>query len=477
MAPPPDALAHSKARRGADVAAEPGSFRDPDSRVFRDGDRILRVLSERGLADWERLAATKFFADAQANGTIVSTERVADSEAPEGFAASAVLEHERVPFVSYPYEWPFSMLKDAAALQLELLRAALAEDMIAKDSSPYNVQWRGASPVFIDVGSFEELREGEPWAGYRQFCCLNLYPLMLQAYTGLAFQPWLRGSLEGIQPAEARAVMRGRRVFRRGVLAHVALHARLERRESDRDTRTEVKRAGFRKELIDANAARLERLVKRLDWGAGETAWSDYGDRAHYEASELERKDRFVREACSSRERELAWDLGCNDGRYSRIAAEHSRYVVAVDGDHATAEALYRSLRDEGERRILPLVMDLADPSPARGWAGLERGRLENRGRPDLVLCLALIHHLSIAANVPLAQVVDWLAGLGGTLVVEFAGRDDPMVERLLARKRDDAHPDYETANFERELRRRFEVARRDELGTRTLYEARPRGG
>ena len=458
-----------------EAAADPGSFRDPDSRVFRQGGRVFRALSEAGLADWERLAATRFFATAQAEGRIVHTERLSTGPEHPGFEAAATLEHEPLPFVSYPYEWPFSMLRDAALLQLELLRGALAEDMIPKDASPYNVQWRGASPVFIDLGSFERLREGEPWAGDRQFCCLYLYPLMLQAYAGLAFQPWLRGSLEGIEPAEARTVLRGRRLFRHGVLAHVALHARLERRESDRDTRTEVKRAGFRKELIDANAARLERLVEGLDWGGAETAWSEYGERSHYEPPELERKDRFVRDACAAGDWGLAWDLGCNDGRYSRIAADHARFVVALDGDHATVETLYRSLRSAGELRILPLVMNLADPSPARGWRGLERGRLEDRGRPDLVLCLALIHHLSIAANIPLAEVLDWLASLGGVLVIEFAGRDDPMVKRLLARKRDDSHPDYDTARFEAELATRFEVVRREELATRTLYEARPR--
>ena len=462
------------------LVAESGSFRDPDSRVFRDGNDILRALSARGLEDWEHLTGTTFFAQMQGDGRIVATERLDDPQAvpDDDFPAAATLRHERIPFVSYPYEWTFSMLREAALLELELLRAALAEDMILKDASPYNVQWRGSRPVFIDVGSFERLGEGEPWAGYRQFCSLFLYPLMLQAYAGLAFQPWLRGSLEGIEPAEARAVLRGRRLFRRGVMSHVALHARLERREGDRDTRSELKRAGFRKELIEANATGLTKLVRRLSWGASETAWSGYGERAHYEAGELESKDRFVREACASREPELAWDLGCNDGRYSRMAAEQGAYVVAVDGDHASVDALFRDLRDAGDDRILPLVMDLADPSPARGWRGVERARLEDRGRPDLVLCLALIHHLSIAANVPLAEVVDWLASLGGVLVVEFATREDAMVQRLLSRKKGDAHPDYRPEVFEAALSKRFDIVRREglELGTRTLYEAHPRG-
>lgn len=460
-------------------AADPGSFRDADSRVYHDRGEVLRALSARGLDDWEHLAKSEFFTRMQDGGKIVATERLTDP--PEirldGLAtASAVLRHERVPFVSYPYEWPFSMLQDAALLELELLRAALAEDMVLKDASPYNVQWRGSRPVFIDVGSFERLAEGEPWAGYRQFCTLVLYPLMVQAYAGLAFQPFLRGSLEGIEPAQARAILGGRRLLRRGVLTHVALHARLERREADRDTRAELRRAGFRKELIEANATRLERLVRRLDWGASKTAWSGYGERAHYERDELERKDRFVREACASRRFGLAWDLGCNDGRYARIAAEQGAYVIAVDGDHASVEALFGDLRAASEERILPLVMDLADPSPARGWRGQERSRLEQRGRPELVLCLALVHHLSIAANVPLGEVVDWLASLGGLLVVEFADRDDPMVQRLLARKRDGAHPDYRADLFERALAERFVIERREPLGCgrRTLYRARP---
>src|SRR5919204_997425 len=209
---------------------EPGSFRDWDSRVFYDDGRMLRALSAEGLADWTALSESKLFEDAVAAGKLVATSRVDDSLLGE---AVAVLEHERIPFVSYPYEWTFAMLRDAALLQLELLRRALEEDLILKDSSSYNVQWRGAQPVFIDVGSFERLRPGEPWAGYRQFCMLYLNPLLLQAYRGIDFRPWLRGSLAGITPVETRRVLSFRDLFRRGVATNVALHARLERKHSD----------------------------------------------------------------------------------------------------------------------------------------------------------------------------------------------------------------------------------------------------
>ena len=459
---------------------EPGSFRDPDSRVVEADGGVLRMLSEQGLRDWQALAGSELFRRAVAEGKVVGTEIEADRDGlPEGLVdgAAAVLRHEVVPFVSYPYEWTFAMLKDAALLQLELLRGALDENLILKDSSPYNLQWRGAKPVFIDVGSFEQLREGEPWVGYRQFCMLFLYPLFLQAYKDVPFQPWLRGRLDGIEPQDLRNLLSFRDFFRSGVLAHVVLHARLERRNADssRDVKAELGKAGFKKELIVANVKRLQRLVGKLDWQPGASAWSDYGPRAHYTDSDTAAKDEFVRRVAGERERELVWDLGCNDGRYSRIAAEHAHTVVAMDADAAVVDGFYRSLRDED--RILPLYVDVADPSPGLGWRGAERRALAERGTPDLTLALALIHHISISANVPVGEFLDWLRSLASTLVIEFPTPDDPLVQRLLARKRRGTHPDYDRGYFERALGERFDVDSTEELssGTRVLYVARPR--
>jgi hypothetical protein len=434
---------------------------------------VLRGLSAEALSDWQRLESSSL--GARLGESIVATERL--DESLDGYAA--VLRHERIPFVSYPYEWSFSMLQDAALLQLDLLLAALADDLTLKDASPYNVQWRGAGPVFVDVGSFETLREGEPWEGYRQFCALFLYPLLAQAWRGIPFGPLLRGSLEGIPPAEARALLRGRDVLRRGALTHVVLHARLDRRygKPRGDVRGELRRAGFHKGLIEANVRGLRRLVSRLRWKPVATEWVEYGPTTSYGAADAERKASFVREVAAERGRSLVWDLGANDGRFTRIAAEHADYAVALDSDASIVERLYRQLRGEGARTILPLVADLADPPPALGWRGRERRPLWERGRPELVLCLALVHHLALSANVPLAQIVDWLASLGGELVIEFPTRADPMVETLLARKRQGLHGDYERGVFEGLLRAAFAVERVEELagGTRVLYHARPR--
>jgi SAM-dependent methyltransferase len=457
---------------------EPGSFRDPDSRVFYAGDAVYRALSTDGLDDYRALREARLLEDPR----IVATELVHD--APELGArlvkeTAGVLRHERIPFVSYPYEWTFSMLKDAALLQLDLLLAALERDLVLKDSTPYNVQFRGARALFVDVGSFERLRPGEPWAGYRQFCMLYLYPLLLQALKGVRFQPWLRGSLEGITATEMRGLMSARDRFRRGVPTHVFLHARLERRYADRggEVREDLRRAGFRKALIVANVRKLRALVQRLHWDPPAGVWTAYGARNSYSDADVARKEDFVRDAARACSPRLVWDIGANNGRYSRLAAEHARTVVAIDADQGPLELLYRELRDEGDERILPLTIDLADPSPGLGWRGLERGALAVRGRPDLVLALALVHHLTISANVPVREVVDWLAELGSALVVEFPTREDPMVKKLLARKREGLHPDYELGHFERCLAEAFTIDRSERLGsgTRVLFLARPK--
>jgi hypothetical protein len=259
------------------------------------------------------------------------------------------------------------------------------------------------------------------------------------------------------------------------VLTHVVLHNRLEARQADRqrDVRAELKAAGFKKELIQANVRRLRKLVERLTPKRGRSEWAGYREAAPYSDEDAARKERFVREAGPAR---LAWDLGANDGRFSR--ALDAEYVIAADGDERVVGELYTALRAEGSKKILPLVVDLADASPARGWRGLERRRLEERGRPDLVLCLALVHHLAIGRNVPFPELVAWLRSLDARLVIEFADRDDPMVSRLLAAKREEVHEGYGREAFERALNEDFEVERREQLadsGTRTLYLAGPR--
>ena len=460
---------------------EPGSFRDRNGRVFYRGGCVYRALSNKALREWEALSSTQFFKRFIAEEKLIQTERVEppkilDSSIIEEWAA--VLRHDAIPFISYPYEWSFEMLKDAALLELELLLAALDEEMILKDSSAFNFQWIGTKPVFIDIPSFERLATGEPWVGYRQFCQMFLYPLFLQAYKDLPFQPWLRGNIDGIEPEHCNRLMSTLDFLRRGVFMHVYMQSRMQAKyaQTKKDIKGDLRSRGFNKDLIKANVRGLNKIIRKLKWKRVNSEWSDYASSNSYIDIDLDMKAAFVRDVVASRPWDLVWDLGCNTGAFSRIAAENARYVVAMDTDHLVIERLYLELKGEGNTSILPLIGNVANPSPNLGWKGLERKSLLERGKPDLTLCLALIHHLVISANIPLKEVINWFASIGASLVIEFVTKDDPMVKTLL-RNKEDNYTDYELEYFEQCLFEAFDVNKREMLnsGTRILYFAQAR--
>lgn len=454
---------------------EPASFRDPANQVFYLDGRVLRGLDDRAAADWRALEERGLYETLRERGLVAT--RVLPDEEKQGLPGTGswalVLEHQRVPFVSYPYEWSFAMLRDAALLQLDLLSTALDSGTSMKDGYAYNVQWRGVHPAFVDIGSFEPTTGG-PWAGYRQFCQTFLYPLMLQAYRDVAFQPFLRGAIEGITPEQMRNLLSFRDRFRRGVWKNVHLHEALSRRfaaQSARDVEREARSSGFSVEITKAMVAKLRKLVGRLEWKRARSTWSDYRRICSYSDADTTAKAAFVERAVASAEPSFVLDLGCNEGTFARIAARRAETVVAVDSDALVVDHLYRALREEGVDNVLPLVIDLTDPSPARGWRCVERKSFGERARADVVLALALVHHLAIAGNVPINEVAEWLRTLGGTVLVEVPHRDDPMVGRLLANKPAHLHDDYALETFLGAFAPLFRVRAQETLpgGTRTL--------
>ena len=396
---------------------DPGSFRDWDSRVFYENGRVLRALSDDGLADWRALAGSTLFARGESPRASSSRTKRGRRRGRAGRRPrrAAVLEHERIPFVSYPYEWPFSMLKDAALLQLDLLERALAEDLTLKDSTPYNVQWRGSQPVFIDVGSFERLEPGSPWSGYRQFCMLFLYPLLLQAYKGIAFQPWLRGRLAGIPPTEARALMSFRDLFRRGVP---------DARRAARPARAQERRDGARREAgapqgrVQEGADRRQRARLRQARAPARLEAGPHGVEpstaatTSYTDADAARKEAFVREVVHSRR------VGARLGH--RLQPRQPR------ADRGRELPLRRRgrRRRRRRRRALPLAArggrrrrssrsSATSPTrrPRSAGAARERRPLEERGKPDLVSASPSSTTSSSRGNVPVAEFLSWLQG------------------------------------------------------------------
>ncbi|MGK2857160.1 MAG: class I SAM-dependent methyltransferase [Thermoanaerobaculia bacterium] len=462
-------------RPTASVVYDPASFRDRHGRVFYDGDRVLRGLSSRALENWRRVSSCRFFQELVDEGKVVRTREVASPA--EGVDWEGALEHERIPVISYPYEWPFSMLKAAASLQLEVTRRALSEGIALRDASAYNIQWIGARPVFIDIPSFEPLRAGGLWTGYRQFCEMFLYPLVLQAYRGIDFQPMLRGNPDGVPVATVARILRVGDRLKKGVLTHVDLHALLQRRSqrvASMEVASDIREAGAHgTEIMDHNLRGLQGLIAGLRWNRSGSHWTAYESTNTYSRDDAALKENFVREHVRSAN--VVLDLGCNTGRFSMTVAQEGCSVVAVDSDHAVVERLFQ---DASERKanVLPLVWDVASPSPGIGWCGAERPMLERRIDPDLILVLALIHHLVVGRNIPLEEVIEYLAGYQADLVIEFVERDDPMVRTLLAGK-DQEFADYDRSRFESILERTFVVTAVLPLpsGLRRLYHCRPK--
>lgn len=450
---------------------DPGSFRDPSSRVVIDGDKVLRLLDERGLADWRALSATDFFRTAVADGRLIESVEV---DPPDG--STAALAHPRLEFISYPYEWTFTMLRHAALLQLDLLEDALEVGLTIKDATPYNIQFVDGRPTFIDIGSFEPYRPGEPWIGYRQFTRQFLFPLMLRAWVGVPFQPWLRGDLEGPTADQMAKLLPGGKRFNTSALLHVRLQARMESRMGDRSVRRELGEAGFTADLILSNVRKLKKLVASLEWDESDQGWSTYVECNHV-ARDRAMKGEFLGTALSKLGSRRVIDLGANDGHFARMAAGKGALAIAVDSHEPVLDALYRSNPGRGLSIVLT---DLANPSPSQGWAGQERPSLVARASPDLVIAYGLIHHLMYGASIPPREVVRWLASFNCPVLVEFVSPADEMVIKLVGNKLPhELHPGGEEGDFRALIDESFVVAAEQSLGegTRILFALEPRQG
>ena len=385
--------------------------------------------------------------------------------------AYKVIQPELVPFISYPYEWSFTQLKQAALCTLQIQKKALEFGMSLKDCSAYNIQFRKGKPILIDTLSFEKVIEGRPWIGYRQFCQHFLAPLALMSLVDLRLSQLLRVHIDGIPLDLASQLLPLRSRLSFSLLSHIHLHAKSQRHFSDKRITTDSGRMSRRAflGLVD----HLESGVKALNWKRRQTTWSDYYSSTNYDPEAFQHKTQLVSEILDAITPKPAtlWDLGANDGFFSRLASDRGILTLSFDMDAGCVERNYCECLQRGETRILPLLLDLTNPSPDLGWENEERMSFLRRGPAEVVLALALIHHLAIANNVTLPQLSRFFAGTSRTLIIEFVPKSDSQVQRLLS-TRADIFPGYTQAVFEEEFGRRFLIRRAERIRRteRTLY-------
>lgn len=448
----------------------PSSFRDPSGFVFERDGVLFRQVNERCRASYDELMTSGLYHELVQKQLLVPHVEV--DVPPAAAGAWRILEPEIVPFISYPAEWSFGELKKAALATLRIQKIALRHGMTLRDSSAFNVQFVGPRPLFIDTLSFEHYVEGKPWVGYRQFCQHFLAPLYLVAGRDPRLSALSAGWMDGIPLEIARRLAPRRYRWRPGFLAHIALHAMAQQRYQEAVSRPvslpKLPRASLER-LLDS----LRSTVEGLSWNPGSTPWVDYYSRTNYSEEAMALKRQFVSAVLDTVRPGRVVDLGANTGEFSLLAARPGAYVVSADADHGAVERCFRRVSQDGNAGILPLVVDLASPTPAVGWMNAERASFLDRcrDRTDLVLALALVHHLAIGNNVPLRGVVQLFARVGTSCVVEFVEKGDSQVRRLLA-SREDIFDDYSEAGFEKALSGVLQVVRKQRItGTqRVMY-------
>jgi ribosomal protein L11 methylase PrmA len=454
------------------------SFRDPAGFMFEHDGRLYRQVNEAGRDCYERLKSSGLHELLVKRGWLVSHEEV-ELSSPRPDRAFCVIAPERVDFVSYPYEWSFSQYRDAALLTLDVQLAALEHGMILKDASAYNVQFHHGRPLLIDTLSFAPYEEGQVWEGYRQFCQHFLAPLLLMARRDIRLGQLMKVHIEGIPLDLASRLLERRSWFRPGILMHLHLHARAQARYAASDESAQNS-AGKPRKLSKTGlvgiVSGLRSLIAGLDWTPAGTEWGDYYQATNYSDDAFAAKRRQIGQFLDDIAPRKVWDLGGNTGVFSRIAAEKGIETVCFDIDPAAVEINYRQVREQKEKHLLPLLMDLTNPSPSLGWAGRERDAIHRRGPVDCAMALALIHHLAISNNVPLGQVAEYFARLCRHLIIEFVPKADSQVRRLLSSRRD-IFDDYHEAGFEAAFSRRFEIEASEPVAgsERRLYRMRRR--
>jgi hypothetical protein len=362
-------------------------------------------------------------------------------------------------------------LKAAALATLGIQKRALALGMSLKDCSAYNIQFVRGKPVLIDTLSFEMYQEGLPWVAYRQFCQHFLAPLALMSYRDIRLNQLLRVYIDGIPLDLATSLLPFRSRFKLPLLLHIHLHARSQQHFSDKVVDKDTVRGKVTRQSLLGLVDNLESGVKKLGWSPQDTDWADYYQEDSYEAVGIEHKKQLVAEFLDEAAPKTVWDLGSNIGLFSRIAASKNIQTISWDIDPGCVDINYRQVVSNGETNLLPLVLDLTNPSPPIGWENQERMSILERGPADTVLALALVHHLAISNNVPLDRIADFLAKLCSWLIIEFVPKSDPKVQRLLS-TREDIFPNYTRQGFENEFGRLFLIKRFEQIrnSKRILY-------
>lgn len=451
-----------------DISIVESSFRDPSGFVFFKGDTLYRQVNKAYRGDYDHLMSSGLYDSLVSSGLMVS-HKEADLDIALSDSAYKVIEPDQIGFISYPYEWSFSQFRDAALTTLAIQKKAFEFGMTLKDSSVYNIQFTNCNPVFIDTLSFEKYRRGQLWAAYKQFCQHFLAPLALMSYTDIRLSSLMSDYIDGIPLCLASKLLPFRSYLKFSIFSHIHLHAKTQKKYSGKQI--DVKSRKISSFNFRALIENLESAVKKLKWSPAGTEWGDYYDATNYSEEAMGEKEKLVFDFIDRIKPRTTWDLGANTGVFSRLASRAGSRTVAFDIDPAAVEKNYLHGKANDKYPVLPLVLDLTNPSSSIGWNNNERMSILDRGPVDAVMALALVHHLAISNNLPLEKIASFLSSICRSLIIEFVPKEDSQVQRLLA-TREDIFPGYTYPDFEETFKRFFIIQDSVKIADshRTLY-------
>jgi ribosomal protein L11 methylase PrmA len=443
----------------------PASYRDPSGYVFTHNGQIYRQVNQPYRTHFDKAVSSGLYQALMDDGLLIPHEAIAENLTGDDNWYTT-LRPQPLDLISYPYEWSFSQLKQAALLTLTLALKALERGMILKDATAYNVQLHKGRCVFIDTLSFETYNEGQPWIAYRQFCEHFVAPLALMHYTSLPLQRLMLAYPEGIPLAYAKALLPYRSRFNIHLFLHLHLHAGAAGKNTAKN-----KAPHLPKEKLVNLLKGLQVLVQSMNLKGSANVWGDYYEEAETRGAYLHEKKAIISGWLAKLDAQTVIDIGGNTGEFSLLAATGRQRVICADGEHAAVERLYKKICAENIPNIYPLCIDFTNPSPAIGVNNEERSPLFQRASSDLAMALALIHHLCVGRNIPFALVAEMCARLGRQLIIEFVPKNDEKVQVLLQHRKD-IYEWYTEEMFETGFAQRFRIVDKQRLPSslRTLY-------
>jgi hypothetical protein len=444
------------------------SFRDPSGFVFSNNNHIFRQINFNYKKNFDLLISSGLYDSLISKNLLIPHQEV-KIKTPFKEKAYKIIKPEIVPFVSYPYEWCFSQLKTAALTTLRVQKIALKYKMSLKDSSAYNVQFINGKPILIDTLSFEAYNNKKPWKAYKQFCQHFFAPLMLIKYTDMRLNLLSRLFIDGIQIGFARKLLPLKSFLNPSILIHIHFHSLCQNFFAPKSSK---KQKNFLTDnsfygLID----NLESSISKLRWKPSNSEWSCYYENTNYSTAAFSNKISLVDKYIRKYKPKSVWDFGANIGEFSRLSSKYKINTISFDYDTFAVEKNFLNCVNTEEKYILPLVLDLTNPSPDIGWANRERFSLLSRGPSDMIFALALLHHLAIGNNVPFLKIAEYFSEICNFLIIEFIPKNDSQIEKMLS-TRDDIFDYYNKETFEAEFKIFFEIieSSRIDESERILY-------